>query len=180
MPITPPELISVQQIYRGHVIEVRREKIRRADDPRTIDMDVVRHPGAAAVVALDEDMRVLLVRQWRQPLAQAFLELPAGCVDAGEEVEQAARRELREETGARAREWQSLATLRLSPGWSDETVGLFVARQLSFGAPEPDANEDIEVVRVPLVEAIEMVEQGALTDAKTACGLLLAQRRLVR
>lgn len=137
---------------------------------------MVRHPGACAVVALTETGEVLLVRQMREPVREALLEIPAGIYDVeGEDPSGCAARELMEETGYRAAALQPLATMYTSPGFADERIDVFLARAAETEVP---GEEDVEVVRLSLAEALEAVRDGRIKDAKTVCGLLLTWDRL--
>ena len=131
-------------------------------------------PDAVAIVAVDADERVVLVRQHRRAIGTELLELPAGLVDEGEEPLAAAQRELREETGLHGGSWRELAAIWTSPGFVNELVTLFVADGLEEGEPEPDDGEDLEVVRWTLPELEARV--GELKDATTLVGLLLYLR----
>jgi ADP-ribose pyrophosphatase len=131
-------------------------------------------PDAVAIVALDADERVVLVRQHRQAVGTDLLELPAGLVDEGEEPLAAAQRELREETGLHGGSWRELAAIWTSPGFVNELVTVFVAHGLDEGEPEPDEAEDLEVVRWTLPELEAQVWE--LKDATTLVGLLLYLR----
>ncbi|HEX9892014.1 MAG TPA: NUDIX hydrolase [Actinomycetota bacterium] len=136
--------------------------------------EIVRHPGAAAVVARDPGGRVILVRQVREAVRQRLLEIPAGVFDVeGESPEDTARRELLEETGFRARTLERLGAIVTSPGFSDERIELYLADAEPAGRPE----EGLEVVTLALDEALEAIDRGEITDAKTVAGLLMAARR---
>jgi ADP-ribose pyrophosphatase len=138
------------------------------------EREIVRHPGAAAVVTLTPEGRVLFVRQIRESLRAPLLEIPAGIIEPGENPEVTARRELEEETGYRAGELERLGRVYTSPGFSDELVHLFFARVERVGRPE----EGIELVARSPEEALAAVGDGEITDAKSAVALLLAEGRL--
>ncbi len=172
-------------VHHGRYLDVRVETTERADGSRH-RRDVVRHPGAVAVVAVDEADRVLLVRQWRQPAGQSLLEIPAGTLDrhAGtgeiEDPELASRRELEEETGYRAATWQKLGAFWTAPGFASELMHLYLATDLVAAGPDrltPDADEVLELVRLPVAEAIASAERGDIHDAKTLIGILLLRGR---
>lgn len=154
----------------------------RMPDGREREREVVEHPDAAAIVAVDDAGRVVLLRHYRHPARQTLLELPAGKVDQdGEDAAATARRELREETGLIAEHWEELVRFWNSAGWSDERTTVFLATGLSDadGDFTPEAEEaDLEVVRVPLVDAAASAERGEVVDAKTIIGLLLARDRV--
>ena len=136
--------------------------------------DVVVHGPSVAVVAMDRQDRVVLVRQTRVPAGGSLLELPAGGIEDGEAPFETAKRELREETGLHGGEWVELAAVFTSPGFCDEKMHLFLARGLEEGEAKPEGSEDIELVRVPRAELPALV--AATEDAKTLAGLLLLLR----
>ncbi len=157
---------EIREVYRGHTIRVEVGTWEAGE------REVVRHPGAVAVVALVGGDRVVLVRQMREALDQRILEVPAGKRDvAGEPPEETARRELEEETGYRLTSIRPLGRIHSSPGFSDEEVLLYVG-EVERGRPS-DPEEGIEVVVMPLADAVEAVRDGRITDAKSAVALLL-------
>ena len=153
-----------EKVYSGKLIDVER---RDGDE-------VVVHGPAAAIVAVDRQDRVMLVRQVRAGAGGPLLELPAGNVDQGEPPVEAAQRELREETGLRGGEWIEVANVYTTPGYCDERIHVFVARDLEEGEPDPDGSEELELVRVPLAEVPTLLPE--IEDAKTLAGLLLLLR----
>jgi len=161
----------------GRVIQVSTERLRYANG-REYDIDFVRHPGAAAVVAVDGDERVCLVRQYRHGVADFLWEIPAGKLDPGEPPDVCARRELAEETGVAAMQWTPLGLFIPAPGIFSEIIHLYLARDLRLGPPKPDADEELELKWLPLEEAIAEVLRGAWNDGKTALGLWRAQYHL--
>jgi ADP-ribose pyrophosphatase len=150
--------------YEGPIFRVERRDGR----------DVVVHGPAVAIVAVDREGRVVLVRQDRVPAGGKLLELPAGGVENGEAPLATAQRELREETGLHGGEWAEIATFFTTPGYSDEKMHLFLATALEEGKAEPEGSEEIELVRVPLAEVPDLV--AAVEDGKTLAGLLLVLR----
>ncbi len=172
-------------VHRGRYLEVRVETTERADGGHH-RRDVVRHPGAVAIVALDDVDRLLLVRQWRQPAGRTLLEIPAGTLDrdpvtgAIEDPDLASRRELEEETGCRAGSWRKLGTFWTAPGFSSELMHLYLATDLVAAGPgrlAPDADEALELVRLPVAEALAAADRGDILDAKTLLGVLWLGRR---
>jgi ADP-ribose pyrophosphatase len=171
--------LSGERVFEGRVVKVDVDNVRFADGGEAV-REVVRHPGAVVVVALTDDGRVVLERQFRYPVAAELIELPAGKLDAGEPPETCARRELREETGLGARDWHKLATFFSAPGFCDEAMHCFLAEGVGpvGSGPERDDDERIQVLTVSWDDALAMVEGGTIRDAKSIVGLLLADRRL--
>lgn len=163
--------------FQGRVIQVSTERLRYANG-REYDIDFVRHPGAAAVVALDDAGRVCLVRQYRHGVEDFLWEIPAGKLDPGEAPEVCAVRELREETGVIARQWDSLGVYVPAPGIFTEIIHLYLARGLTLGHAAPDADEELELQWLPLSDALQNLLQGAWNDGKTAVALWRAQSRM--
>jgi ADP-ribose pyrophosphatase len=162
---------SIRTVFQGHHISLEVQAWPVGE------REIVRHPGASAVVALTPGGDVLLVRQIREAVREALLEIPAGILDReGEEPIDCASRELLEETGHRAERIEPLASIYSSPGFSDEVIHLFLAEVLD-GDPEGQGEEAVEVVRVPLDQAVAEIERGAIKDAKSVAGLLLASSR---
>jgi ADP-ribose pyrophosphatase len=160
-----------QEIYAGRVVTLRLKYLRQPGG-RVVLREVVEHAPGAAVVAVDPDGNVLLVRQSRPAVDAGLLELPAGLVDSGESPDVCAARELAEETGFTASRLEPLVRFYSSPGFCTELLHLFVASGLEPSAMPRDEEEDIEVVRLPLADAIERVLNGEISDAKTVAGLL--------
>jgi ADP-ribose pyrophosphatase len=185
-PLDPLEerVVASEIVHRGHHMEFRVDTIERADGTRGT-RDVVGHPGAVAVLAVDREGRLLMVRQWRVPAGRALLEIPAGTLDVHDGVTEdpdlAARRELEEETGHRAGSWRKLATFWTAPGFASELMHLYVARDLTpvadaDGRLAPDDDENLELRHVPVAEALALVETGEIADAKTILGVLWLDR----
>ena len=166
-------------VWTGKVIRVE-DLSARIPDGRVEPRDIVRHPGGVGVVALTEDGLVAMVRQYRTPFNHVTVEIPAGKLDAGEEPEVAARRELCEETGFVARELAPLTRVAASPGCSDELVHVYLARGLSFAGAHPDDDEFLNVDMVPLPELVDAALAGELADAKSVAGVLAANEVLRR
>ncbi|MGB9803044.1 NUDIX domain-containing protein [Desulfofundulus sp.] len=158
-------------VYRGKILNLRVDTVLLPDG-RTGTREVVEYAGAVAIVALSEKKEVFLVRQYRYPVGRELLEIPAGKIESGEEPLQCARRELAEETGLRAERWQELCSFYSTPGFTSEKMHLFLARDLSQEHQRLDEDEFVQVVKVPLDEALAMVWQGVICDAKSTAGLL--------
>ncbi len=177
--MSPFTKVGDAEVHRGFRFTVNRVRYRAADGTE-FDRDVVRHPGAVAVVPLHADGSVTLVRQFRAALDGDLLELPAGLRDVeGEPDLRTAERELIEEAGLAADHLEPLVTFHNSPGFCDETVGVFLATGLHDVADDRQGIEELHMTieRVPLDDALAMIADGRITDAKTIIGLTLTARR---
>lgn len=168
--------IEDREIYAGRVVTLRLKYVTQPDGTRRL-REIVEHAPGAAVVAIDDEDQVLLVRQSRPAVGAYLLELPAGLVDPGETPLECAGRELAEETGYTARRLEPLVSFYSSPGFSTELLYLFVATELEPSDVAHDEDEEIELVRMPVDQAIEQVLQGEISDAKTVAGLLAYERQ---
>ncbi len=162
-------------IYKGRVVDFGIEAIEQPDG-RVMDMEIARHPGGAAAVALDAAGRVCILRQFRGPLNEWLWELPAGKIDHGEEPLTTAQRELEEEAGVRACRWYSLGSIVTCPGFCDEVLHLYLATDLEDVGSQTQDDEYIEVHWLPFGEALEKAYSGDLQDVKTLVGLFRAAR----
>jgi ADP-ribose pyrophosphatase len=172
-----PTPIASKHVHSGRIIQVSTERLLY-NNGREYDLDFVRHPGAAAVVAVDHAGRVCFVRQYRHGIADFLWEIPAGKLDPGEAPQACAVRELTEETGVRAERWTSLGQYLPAPGIFTEVIHLYLARDLTVGAPAPDADEELELQWLPLEDAVAMLLRGEWNDGKTALALWRAQYQL--
>ncbi len=165
------KIVSTREVYKCGLFRVTEEE---AIDPSGFEIkrSIVRHMGSAVMMAVDEKSRTLLVRQIRLPPANYQWELPAGRLDEGENPLQAARRELREETGYRARSWKRLASYWPSPGFVGEKMTIFLATELTAGEPQPMEDERIECRWFGRKELDEMIRDGKIEDGKTIIGFL--------
>jgi len=182
---TSDDRVSGRRVYSGRVLDVDLDRVRFPDGS-TGELEMIRHPGAAAVVPLDPPGSdegsgqpiVALLRQYRYAAGGFLWEVPAGKLDEGEPPERCALRELEEEAGLRAGRLERLTTIYTTPGFTDEVIHLFLARDLTAGNAGHEACEFIERHDIALQRAIEMIEGGEITDGKTICALLLTARAL--
>jgi len=165
--------IGSDTVFDGRLLKVRRDYVRLPDGAEST-REVVEHPGAVAMVPINDDGEVLLVRQFRQPVGAVLVEIPAGTLDPGEAPEACARRELAEEIGFEPAKLKLLAAVYLAPGYSSELIRIFLATELHAATADCDADENLQTVRMPLADAIQAAKDGKFKDAKTVCGLLLA------
>jgi ADP-ribose pyrophosphatase len=172
-------LVSTERLYSGRILNLDRDTVRFPDGS-TGQLEMLRHPGASAVVPfLDDpgtdDPRVLLLRQFRHAADGYIWEIPAGRLDAGESPEACARRELQEETGMRAKQLDRLTTIYTTPGFTDEQIHLFLARDMEEGDHRREADEFMELHVRRWSEATEMIRRGEIRDGKTLVALLFVQ-----
>jgi 8-oxo-dGTP pyrophosphatase MutT (NUDIX family) len=172
-----PIVVASRPIHLGKVIRLSIERLRYANG-REYDLEFVRHPGAAAVVPVDDQGRICVVQQYRHGIGEFLWEIPAGKLDPGEAPADCAVRELAEETGVAARDWTALGRYLPAPGLFTEVIHLYLARGLTVGPPRPDPDEDLELKWLPFKEALQFVEDGSWEDGKTAVALLRAARHL--
>ena len=164
--------LSGELVFDGKLLKVHRDLVRLPNGSQGM-REYIRHPGAVAIVPLFDDGAVLLERQFRYPHRREFIEVPAGKLEPNEPHLDTAKRELMEETGYRAAEWQRLGVIHTSIAYTNEAIELFLARRLKkSGAVQLDAGEFVETLIVPFDDAIAMVRDGRITDSKTVAALL--------
>ena len=168
--------LSSRSVYQGKVLSLDVDEVEEPGGVRTT-REVVRHSGSVAVLAIQDDARIVLVRQYRYPVDDALWELPAGRLDEGESPEEAAQRELQEEIGQRARDLRKIAFFYTTPGFCDEAMHVFRATSLVASAAKGDEDERIEVQAFPLAELEAMIGKGEIREGKTLVALLLELRR---
>jgi ADP-ribose pyrophosphatase len=167
---------QVREIYKGKVVHLVVERVTLPNG-HTTTLEVVHHPGAAAVVPFLSREEVLLVRQYRHATGGYLLEVPAGKLDPGEMPEACAHRETEEETGYRPGRLERLGSIWTTPGFTDEVIHLFAAYDLASSTSRPEDDEVLSVERLSFAEAVAQVERGEIRDAKSVCALLLAAHR---
>jgi 8-oxo-dGTP pyrophosphatase MutT (NUDIX family) len=172
-------VLKRRTVYSGRLFQVTIEDVREPGGARS-RREVVRHQGSVVILCVDESRktpRILLERQYRHASGRMMWELPAGKIDPGEKPLVAAKRELLEETGYRARRWEKLQYFFVSPGFLDESMTVYLARQLTAGPASPEDDERIECAMVPLPKVIRMIADGSILDAKTISPVLWYERQ---
>ncbi len=165
------ERLGITPIYKGRIVDLSVERVRLPNGS-ACDLEIIRHPGASAVVPVDADGSVLLVRQYRHATGGWLLEVPAGKLDCGEAPEVCAFREVEEETGRRPRRLVPMGWIWTTPGFTDEKIWLYLATELEQGRQDLQADEALTVERVRLSEAVAMALRGEIQDGKSVCALL--------
>jgi ADP-ribose pyrophosphatase len=166
-------------VYTGRVFNLFQDAITLPNG-HSIKLDVIRHPGAAAIVPLTRHHTVIMVEQYRHAVGGTIWEIPAGTLDGDESPLACAQRELTEETGYAAAAWQLLGEITPVPGYSDERIQLFLATELTIASQNLDPDEVLNVREIPFPDALEMISKGIVQDAKTICGLYMAHAWIAR
>jgi ADP-ribose pyrophosphatase len=162
--------MTSKPIYAGRVVSLNLETVTLPNGA-TVELEVIHHPGAAAVVPVREDGAVLLIHQYRHAVGGYIYELPAGKLDPGEDPKDCAARELEEEIGLRASSLEHLVTFYTTPGFTDEVIYVYLASGLTPGRQKLDTDEVLEVVAFPLEDALAKIRDGTIRDGKTIVGL---------
>ena len=168
------QTISSRRVYSGRLLRVDQDQVLLPNGSTT-DLEMVRHPGASAVVPFVTEEDILLVRQFRYAAQGFILEVPAGTLQKEEPPDDCARREVEEEAGYRAGRILKIGSIYTTPGFTDEVIHLYVARDLTPVAQKLDADEVLTVERLPFKRAIELIRMGEIVDSKTICALLMAR-----
>lgn len=171
-----PKIISSQKIFDGRVFNITVDTVSEGE--LTYQREVVHHRGSAVIIPIHDDGTVVLVRQYRHPAVRYLLEAPAGTLSDGERPEAGAARELQEELGLIAGRLDKLSEFFVSPGFCEEKMWVYLATELSEGTQGLDDDEILDIVRMPIAEALEMITSGEIQDAKTIIGLMLAAPRV--
>jgi len=169
------QIIDRQQIYRGRVVKLDLVNVTLPDG-QTSQREIITHPGAVAIVALDDAKNVLMVRQYRLAAGRVMLEIPAGTLEPDEAPIVCAERELQEETGYKPQNLTPIGGIFVAPGYTTEYIHLFRASNLIESRLEMDSDEFIEVIKIPFSQALDMVDKGEIQDAKSIAGLLRVAR----
>ena len=171
-----PKIENSQKVFEGRVVNVTVDTVSEGE--LTYQREVVHHNGSAVIVPVFDDGTVALVRQYRHPAVKYLLEVPAGTLAKGERPELGAARELKEELGLVAARLEKLSEFFVSPGFCEEKMWVYLATELSEGEQALEEDEIIDVVRLPIADALEMITSGEIEDAKTIIGLMLAAPRV--
>lgn len=162
--------ISSKTVYKGKIFDITDDEIVLSDGLKR-HREIIRHPGGVVICAQKDDGNILLVKQYRYAVKSVQTELPAGRLEKGEDPLEAAKRELREETGYIAKNWKSLGYIFTTFGICDERLYLFAASDLTFDKPDPDEGEILDYFELPLDEVYNLIKNGTINDAKTICAL---------
>ena len=169
--------MTIRDIYKGRVVHLTVEDFVLPNG-HPMEIEIIRHPGASAVVPLTAEGEVILIRQYRHAVGGYIFEVPAGKLDAGEPPERCAARELTEEAGVVAGRLTRLASIVTTPGFTDEVIHLFLAEELAPAKTAHESDEVITLLRRPLEECLAMIARGEITDGKSICALFLAERMI--
>jgi len=161
---------SVKNIYKGKVVVLNVDRVTLPNGA-TVDLEVIRHPGAAAIVPMKDDETVILIRQFRHAVGGFIYEIPAGKLHPGEDPRDCAARELEEEIGYRASSFELLTSIFTAPGFADEVIHIYKGTGLTKGRQKLDHDEVLNVVELPIEKAIAQIQDGTIRDGKTIVGL---------
>lgn len=170
--------LDSQMMYDGRIIKVYKDNVELADGKKSF-REVVIHSGGVVILAFKDEDTILLVKQYRYPIGETVLELPAGKLEKGEDPFEAAKRELEEETGYCANKWTDLGYINTSPGFSDEKLYLYLAKDLEYTHCHPDEGEIIQAFEYKYDDVLKMIDNGEINDAKTICGLMRANMKRI-
>ncbi len=163
--------LTSECVYDGKIMTVQRDEVELATGKNSF-REVVRHSGGVVILALKDAETILMVKQFRYPIAETVFELPAGKLEKGENPDEACKRELEEETGYRASKWTSLGYINTSPGFCDEKLYLYKAENLTYVGEHPDDGEILSAFEMKIDEANAKIKDGTINDAKTLCAIL--------
>ena len=169
--------IESELIYDGEILKLRRDKVMT---PGGVSYrEIIEHKGATAVVALDSDNKIVMVKQYRKAIESALLEIPAGKLDEGEDPLVGAKRELKEETGITADNYKHLTSIFPAAGYSGEKLEIYLATGFHYGEDNPDFDEFLEIEKVHIDELVKMIFEGKIHDSKTLVGVLMTKQMML-
>ena len=174
------KLLRSERLYTGKIVNLVVDHVKYNSGNEAV-REIIEHPGGSVVLAVFENNDILFVKQYRYPIGGEVIELPAGKLDAKEDPQHCAERELQEETGYAAQRWTKLTTIMTTPGFCNERLHIFMAQDLSLsplGQALEEGEQTITLLRVPLAEAVAMVERGDIVDGKSIAGIFIGERRL--
>jgi len=171
--------IHSEMIFQGKMINLRVDTVQLPDE-KVATREIIEHPGAVAIIPITSDNKIIMVRQYRKPVEDFLLEIPAGKLEYNEKTELCARRELEEETGYSAERMEYLFSFYSTPGFSNEIMHLFIAQKLIQGETKPDEDEYLSIECYSLNELLEMIFNGRIKDSKTIIGILAAKEHLTK
>ncbi|WP_053957369.1 NUDIX domain-containing protein [Inediibacterium massiliense] len=177
--IPKEETIKTDMIYKGKIINLRVDTVKLPDE-KSGTREIIEHPGASCIVPITENKKIIMVKQFRKPIEEILIEIPAGKLDEGEDPYDCAIRELKEETGYTAQNVEYLFSFYTSAGFSNEMIYLYVAKDLILGEANPDEGEYIEVEEYSIEELLEMIYNGQIKDSKTIMGILAVKDSLLK
>lgn len=166
-----------EKIYEGKMLNLRIDTVE-LPDKKYSKREIVEHPGAVCIVPINTNNEIYLVKQYRKAIDKVIYEIPAGKIEIGEEPKDCAIRELKEETGLRADNYEYIAEFYTSPGFCNEKMYLFIATNLEEGEATPDTDEYIDVEKYPIEKLVHMIEIGEISDSKTIIGIQMAEREI--
>ncbi len=175
--IVREETMSSEMVYNGKIVNLRVDTVELPKQ-RYSKREIVEHPGGVGIIALTEENEVIMVRQFRKPIEDCVLEIPAGKLDAGEDPKMCAIRELKEETGYEAENMEFLVDFYSSPGFTDEKIHIYFATGLKNGKAEPDENEYIDIEKYKIEELVQMIKDNDINDAKSIISILYVDKLL--
>lgn len=175
--ITKETTIESERIYDGAILNVRRDKVM-VKDGKTAYREIIEHNGAVALIAVTDDDKVIMVKQYRKACESELLEIPAGKIDKGEDALNSAIRELKEETGYTASDIRLMTKFYVACGYSQEQISIYLCTGLTPGETDFDEDEDLEIYEIPMDELYEMCMSGEIVDSKSLVGILMAREIL--
>ncbi|MCG0275001.1 MAG: NUDIX hydrolase [Thermosediminibacteraceae bacterium] len=164
--------INTKNIFSGKILKLRVDEVKLPNG-KVSTREIVEHPGAVAIVPIDDDENVIMIKQYRKPVEEVLLEIPAGKLEKNEDIKTCAQRELLEETGFKAEKLLHIIDFYTTPGFSNEKMSLFLGQNLKKAQGKADEDEFIKIEKIPLSKALKMVHNGEIKDAKTIVGLFI-------